>query len=101
VVVSILGAYAAVLELLKRRFARTDGLRSANLLLAFHGCSSEAAARIAANGFANIATRDNGFFGNGIYLTTHAEYACAYATGSIDGEVTVAPNAELPTVSTW
>ena len=29
--------------------------------------------------------RDNGFFGKGIYSTTHAEHACRYATGEIQG----------------
>ena len=74
-----------MLERLKEKFVRTDALKKANLLLAFHGCTQSTADSICSNGFANVATRDNGYFGNGIYLTTCAQYACEYANGTVDG----------------
>ena len=79
------GEKAAVLRQLKDRFSRTNALHRANLVLAFHGCLPAAAESICSNGFASISTRDNGYFGNGVYFTTSAQYACEYATGTIDG----------------
>ena len=96
------GEKAALLARLKALFARTDALHRANLLLFFHSCDQATADSICANGFASVATRDNGYFGNGIYLTTCAQYACEYANGTIDGSQ-VPPNArgEHVVVASW
>lgn len=71
----------AVLQKLKGRFASLPGLQRANLLLVLHGCNHAAADSICQTGFSSIATLDSGFIGRGNYVTTHAEYACKYATG--------------------
>jgi len=96
------GEKQAVLEFGKRHFWRTDGLRRANIMLVFHGCSPAVATSICENGFANIATRDRGFLGNGLYSTLCPEYACAYACGDIDGSA-VTPNAagEYVVIAAW
>ena len=85
-----------------KRQVRTYGLERANLLLAFHGCDHPTSDSICSSGFASVATRDNGYFGNGVYLTTCAQYACEYANGAIDG-ADVATNAqgEHVVVASW
>ena len=75
------GEKRAVIERLKRRFARLAGLRRANALLVFHGCTHDAAHNICRTGFASISTTDAGYFGRGIYTTTFPQYAAEYAAG--------------------
>ena len=87
------GEKRAVIELLKRRFARLAGLQRANALLVFHGCSHDAAHNICRTGFASISTTDAGFFGRGIYATTFPQYAAEYATGALTGQANL-PNAD-------
>jgi hypothetical protein len=87
------GEKRAVIDRLKRRFARLAGLQRANALLVFHGCTHDAAHNICRTGFASISTTDAGFFGRGIYATTYAQYAAEYARGTIIGKVNQ-PNAD-------
>jgi hypothetical protein len=87
------GEKRAVIEMLKRRFARLAGLQRANALLVFHGCSHDAAHNICRTGFASISTTDAGFFGRGIYATTFPQYAAEYATGALTGQANL-PNAD-------
>ena len=75
------GDKAAVFALLRARFFPTPALSHSDMLLALHGCDHDAADNISATGFAQINFSDNGFFGKGLYTTTHAEYACQYAAG--------------------
>ena len=52
-------------------------------LIGFAGQSDTAICRnICSNGFADLAKTDPGYFGRGVYLTTHAEYAALYATST-------------------
>ena len=87
------GEKRAVIEMLKRRFARLAGLQRANALLVFHGCTHDAAHNICRTGFASISTTDAGFFGRGIYATTFPQYAAEYATGALTGQANL-PNAD-------
>ena len=48
-------------------------------MIAWHGCSKEAVTGICSYGAADLRKLDGGFFGAGIYLTPHAEYACQYS----------------------
>ena len=59
---------------------------SRNVLLfpAFHGTKAPLLDSIFETGFANLATTDSGFFGKGIYNTTHASYAHrVYSDGTL------------------
>jgi hypothetical protein len=62
------------------------------VLLAWHGCTHEAADQILVTGAANLKrgqrAHDAGFFGAGFYLALQAEYACMYSTGLLDPSVT-------------
>ena len=51
-----------------------------NGMIVYHGCCASAAKGIAEHGFIRSSQRDDGYFGNGIYATPNAEYACFYAT---------------------
>jgi hypothetical protein len=48
--------------------------RSVTILRAWHGTSTSVAKSILNSGFANLATLDDGWFGKGIYFSTHPEY---------------------------
>jgi len=49
------------------------------LVPAFHGVNSDSIDSICQNGFACVATTDEGFYGKGIYFTSDLEYASQYA----------------------
>lgn len=51
------------------------------------GTSDSAVWVICQNGFATVATLDDGFFGKGIYFTSEFDYACKYSTPSEQGKV--------------
>ena len=53
--------------------------RDPHTLTVYHGCRASAARKIAKSGFMDLASLDAGYFGNGIYVTPNAEYACWYA----------------------
>jgi len=53
------------------------------------GTSEDAAFRIIKNGFGTVASLDDGWYGRGMYFTTHAGYAAAYARPSPHGKVFV------------
>ncbi len=54
------------------------------LFPAFHGTKAPLLDSIFRTGFANLATTDSGFFGKGIYNTSHAEYAHrVYSDGTL------------------
>ena len=100
------GEKRAVLQYIKQQFAGAPpplkGLDGANVLLAFHGCSAAAADAICANGFASLHTLDSGYFGKGVYMTTHAEYAAEYASGVHSDPPTVAqPGEEFVVIAAW
>lgn len=84
------------LEQLKSHFLPGQHAR-ANAMFAFHGCSEEIAKKIARFGAARLAGVDDGYFGSGIYLTPHAEYAMGYATGQLTPSI-VAHAAGMPGV---
>lgn len=48
---------------------------------------------ICSTGFASISTLDAGFFGRGIYTSTHAQYACEYSAGVHNNGAGNPPNA--------
>ena len=52
-------------------------------LTVYHGCRASVARKIAQAGFVTLSSTDDGFFGNGIYVTPNAEYACGYASGKL------------------
>jgi len=55
---------------------KEDPSSAVSQLLVWHGMSSQTSFQgVISTGFANLATTDPGFFGKGIYGTTHAEYA--------------------------
>merc|ERR1719382_923021 len=86
------GEKEAVLQRLQSHFAELPGLRNADVMMVFHGCSHRAADGICETGFASISTTDAGFFGRGMYVTTHPQYAAEYASSVLTGG-TPAPNA--------
>eukprot|EP00026_Physarum_polycephalum_P007712 Phypoly_transcript_07777.p1 GENE.Phypoly_transcript_07777~~Phypoly_transcript_07777.p1 ORF type:complete len:416 (+),score=62.88 Phypoly_transcript_07777:288-1535(+) len=49
---------------------------------AFHGTTADRAKTIIEVGFANLASNDEGWFGNGIYFTPNPEYAAMYCKGN-------------------
>jgi len=51
---------------------------------AFHGTTAPSAESILKMGFANLAMLDDGWFGNGIYFTSHPEYAYRYCKNKKD-----------------
>eukprot|EP00299_Pterocystis_sp_00344_P010454 c4673_g2_i1.p1 GENE.c4673_g2_i1~~c4673_g2_i1.p1 ORF type:complete len:747 (-),score=96.59 c4673_g2_i1:74-2314(-) len=69
-----------VLDRLKSLFERTPAQERARVVRVWHGCSSEEVANsILRTGFASLRKTDNGFFGNGMYVTPQAAYAGYYA----------------------
>ncbi len=48
--------------------------RGVEIVRAWHGTSYKIARSIMVNGFASLAILDEGWFGKGIYFTTHPEY---------------------------
>ena len=83
----------SVLGRLQMCFLARMGLRSENLLLAFHGASHSRVDDICEGGFMQLNYRNNGFFGQGLYTTTYPEHACMYGTGQKHGRANP-PNAE-------
>ena len=83
----------SVLGRLQMCFLARMGLRSENLLLAFHGASHGTVDDICEGGFMQLNYRNNGFFGQGLYTTTYPEHACMYGTGQMHGRANP-PNAE-------
>lgn len=63
----------------------------------YHGCSADAARSIAMHGFLLTTQRDIGYYGQGFYATPNAEYACGYATRSVNEGVVVMCRACVPT----
>jgi len=63
---------------LEKHVSRVDHNRGVSIVRAWHGTSLESAHKILKNGFANLATLDDGWFGKGIYFTTHPEYGFHY-----------------------
>jgi hypothetical protein len=97
------GEKAALLAQLKAKFLPLDGLTHQNLLLVFHGCAIGDADLICSTGLANVAYRDNGWFGQGIYATSSAEYAARYASGELKPNSTHRTNAqgEYVVIACW
>lgn len=57
-----------------------------NCIIGFAGQSDPRICRnICSNGFADLAKTDPGYFGRGVYLTTHSEYASLYAASTWSG----------------
>jgi len=52
-----------------------------DIIPALHGTSMEVAWKICSTGFAALSSLDNGFYGKGIYFTTHMQYALSYFIG--------------------
>jgi actin-related protein 3 len=69
------GEKRILLERLKGYFEAESGLEKVNVIYAWHGCSHAAADAICSLGGADLRKTDGGFFGAGIYVTPHAEYA--------------------------
>jgi len=69
-----------VLENLSKSQIQADHNRKDGLMIVggFHGTTAEKADSIIRIGFANLATLDDGWFGKGIYFTSHPEYASTY-----------------------
>jgi hypothetical protein len=60
-------------------------------IIGFAGQSDPRICRnICSNGFADLAKTDPGYFGRGVYLSTHSEYASLYAASTWSG-----PNADI------
>lgn len=58
--------------------------KNVKFLPMFHGTKEEALKSICETGFANLATTDFGYFGKGIYNSSHAEYAYrVYSDGTL------------------
>jgi archaellum component FlaC len=55
--------------------------RDVNLLYSFHGSRLSLVESILQNGLVALHRQDGGFFGRGIYVTPHIEYAARYASG--------------------
>ena len=53
----------------------------------YQGTSENAAYRIVTNGFGTTVTRDDGFYGRGMYFTSSMKYAAKYATPIKRGKV--------------
>eukprot|EP01114_Cavostelium_apophysatum_P000258 TRINITY_DN1024_c0_g2_i1.p1 TRINITY_DN1024_c0_g2~~TRINITY_DN1024_c0_g2_i1.p1 ORF type:complete len:803 (+),score=220.76 TRINITY_DN1024_c0_g2_i1:98-2506(+) len=58
--------------------------RSVKILKVYHGTSSSLSKKIVDTGFANLAKLDDGWYGKGIYFTTHPEYALRYCRDKDD-----------------
>jgi len=58
--------------------------RNVKIMRAWHGTSVAVAHRVMNEGFANLATMDAGWFGKGIYFTTHPKYALKYCENMAD-----------------
>lgn len=73
---------------MKKMFLHTSALEHASLMLMWHGCDIRNIEKICNNGCADLARRDKGFFGRGIYCTPEPEYAAYYSTlgDPVDGE---------------
>jgi len=80
------GEKAAVLNRLKARFFSIRSLVRQNLMIVFHGTDHATAESVCLNGFEQLNYRDQGWFGQGFYATTYAEYACLYATGQLKAQ---------------
>jgi hypothetical protein len=68
-----------VVRWLKQRFVAPR--RDVNILYTFHGCKFSLVESILRNGLVALHRQDGGFFGRGIYVTPHIEYAARYASG--------------------
>lgn len=73
------GVKQGLLERFHRHSMPTEGLDHARIVLAWHGCSHAALSSICSLGTADLRRNDGGFFGAGIYLTPHSEYAAKYS----------------------
>ncbi len=73
---------------MKKHFLKIKGSNHCNICLAWHGCDKSAIDGICSYGAADLRRTDGGFFGAGIYVTPHSEYACQY---SVTGH---SPNSE-------
>jgi len=60
------------------------------------GTSEDNVWQIAQTGFAVVATRDEGWYGRGIYFTSHADYALYYAEPNSRGEKIITINYVVP-----
>ena len=90
----VVEARRAVLRRLTQGYlSLTDALAlgGVRILIAFHVTPSEEVARsILRGGFAILGSRDDGFFGQGIYLTLDSEYAIEEYGRRQDGQPEVA-----------
>jgi len=68
----------AVIARLEEKAKLTVHNRSVKILRVWHGTNGKVLPSILEDGFAAIATLDEGWFGKGIYFTTHARYALRY-----------------------
>ena len=57
------------------------------MIPAVQGTSENAAYRIAKNGFGTVASLDPGWYGQGIYFTSHMSYASQYAKKEAEGRI--------------
>ena len=53
---------------------------------AIQGTTEDAAWKVAENGFGTVATRDQGYFGKGMYFTSDFDYAANYARATPEGD---------------
>ena len=96
------GEKAAVFDRMKTRFLPREGLARQNLMLVLHGCDHDAAENLCINGFEQLNFRDQGWFGQGVYATTYAEYAALYATGQLKDQPNApSPNGEYVVLACW
>lgn len=79
------GEKAAVLHRMKDHFFPIEGLVRQNLMLVLHGADHQTES-VCMNGFEQLNYKDQGWFGQGVYATTYAEYACLYATGQLKAQ---------------
>jgi hypothetical protein len=72
------GEKRSLVERLKGHFEAVASLEMVNVVYAWHGCSHSAADEICSLGGADLRKTDGGYFGAGIYVTPHAEYAAGH-----------------------
>jgi len=73
-------------KITKFRHQFNDGSRGF-VLPVVQGTSENAAFRIIKNGFGTVTSRDDGFYGRGMYFTSSFKYASTYAKPSLHGKV--------------
>lgn len=64
-------------------FSFIDQQSQVPLIFCAHGTEFALGMSIAANGFASLSTLDSGFYGKGMYFTTHAKYTIPYCQNRV------------------